>query len=81
MDTTEPPVWVKSSYSFSNGNCVEVAAWRKATRSMSNGDCVEAGNGPGIVGVRDSKNPGGAVLRFPPGAWVSFISDVKRPDA
>ena len=33
--------WRKSSFSFSNGNCAEVAAWRKSTASMSNGDCAE----------------------------------------
>ncbi len=34
--------WRKSSYSFANGNCAEVAAWRKSSASMSNGHCVEA---------------------------------------
>ncbi len=35
--------WRKSSYSFSNGNCVEAAGrWRKSSHSMSNGHCVEA---------------------------------------
>lgn len=35
--------WVKSSLSFSNGNCVECAAYRKASASQS-GNCVEAGS-------------------------------------
>jgi hypothetical protein len=38
------------------------AQWRKSTRSSSTGqNCVEvATNLPGIVAIRDSKNPGGA---------------------
>lgn len=35
--------WVKSSYSFSNGNCVEVR-WRKSSASES-GNCVEVARG------------------------------------
>ena len=35
--------WRKSSHSFSNGNCAEVAAWRKSSASSSNGDCAEVG--------------------------------------
>ena len=35
--------WRKSSYSFSNGNCTEVAAWRKSTASAGNGACAEVG--------------------------------------
>lgn len=66
--------WTKSSRSFSNGACVEVAAWRASTRSAGNGECVEAGNGPNTVGVRDSKDPGGPMLRFTPGAWSRFLA-------
>jgi hypothetical protein len=36
--------WHKSSFSFSNGNCVEVAGdWRKSSASMSDGHCAEVG--------------------------------------
>ena len=35
--------WRKSSFSFSNGNCAEVAAWRTSTASMNHGDCAEVG--------------------------------------
>ncbi|MEU9510194.1 DUF397 domain-containing protein [Micromonospora sp. NPDC048170] len=54
------------------------ARWRKSTRSGDNGgDCVEvAGNLPGIVAVRDSKDQHGAVLTFPPEAWVRFVTTV-----
>ncbi len=52
------------------------AQWRKSTRSSSNGGaCVEvADNLPGVVGVRDSKDPTGPALAFVPAAWRTFIT-------
>lgn len=39
--------------------------WRKASASAGNGECVElAALLDGNVGVRDSKDPDGAVLKF-----------------
>jgi Domain of unknown function (DUF397) len=51
------------------------AEWRKSTRSGGNGgQCVEvARNLPGIVAVRDSKNPDGERLAFSPRAWRAFV--------
>ncbi|MGW5558145.1 DUF397 domain-containing protein [Micromonospora sp. NPDC003944] len=56
------------------------ATWRKSTRSGSGGgNCVEvADNRPGIVGVRDSKDPDGPALVFGPVAWRAFVSEVAR---
>ncbi|MFE4827369.1 DUF397 domain-containing protein [Streptomyces sp. NPDC056672] len=75
--------WRKSSYSGpDNGDCVEVAdtitaplGWRKSTHSNPDGgSCVEVADGvPGIVPVRDSKNPDGPALAVPAPAWSSFI--------
>ncbi|WP_405112874.1 DUF397 domain-containing protein [Micromonospora sp. NBC_01405] len=50
------------------------ACWRKSTRSAGNGgECVEvADNLPGVVVVRDSKDPAGPVLSFTPAAWTVF---------
>ncbi|MFC6015875.1 DUF397 domain-containing protein [Plantactinospora solaniradicis] len=51
------------------------ARWRKSSRSgTAGGDCVEvADNLPGVVAVRDSKNPTGPVLSFGPEAWRAFV--------
>ncbi|MEU4400660.1 DUF397 domain-containing protein [Micromonospora orduensis] len=56
------------------------AVWRKSTRSGSGGgDCVEvADNLPGIVGVRDSKDPDGPALMFGPASWRAFVAEVAR---
>jgi hypothetical protein len=52
------------------------AAWRKSSRSNQNGGaCVEvADNLPGVVAVRDSKDPAGPALVFAPAAWRAFIT-------
>jgi hypothetical protein len=69
--------WTKPSLSYSNGNCVEVA-WRTAGASNGHSPCVEAGGGIcGVVHVRDSKDPDGPVLTFPPGTWQAFLAGVK----
>ena len=53
--------WIKSSLSFANGNCVEVA-------SLPGGH----------IGVRDSKDSRGPVLRFTPGEWDAFLGGVRN---
>ncbi|MEU0551507.1 DUF397 domain-containing protein [Micromonospora sp. NPDC005979] len=56
------------------------ARWRKSTRSGgSGGNCVEvADNLPGVVGVRDSKDPTGPALTFTPATWATFVNGVKE---
>ncbi|GGM61758.1 hypothetical protein GCM10011608_53610 [Micromonospora sonchi] len=56
------------------------ARWRKSTKSGNNqGDCVEvADNLPGVVGVRDSKDPTGPALAFTPAAWRGFVARVAK---
>lgn len=54
--------------------------WRKSSRSTNQGDCVElAGLRPGVA-VRDSKNPGGGLLRFDAAAWARFARRAKAGD-
>ena len=55
------------------------AVWRKSARSNGNGGaCVEvADNLPGIVAVRDSKNPDGPALIVSRDEWASFITRLR----
>jgi Domain of unknown function (DUF397) len=47
--------------------------WRKSSRSGSTGNCVEvAVNVPGVVAVRDSKDPDGPKLIFTSAEWDAF---------
>jgi hypothetical protein len=58
--------------------------WRKSTRSAQNGACVELAALPdGTVGVRDSKDPGGPILRFTRAevrAWLAGVRDGEFDD-
>ena len=55
------------------------AVWRKSSYSSGNGgQCVEvARNLPGVVAVRDSKDPDGPKLSFAPDDWRAFTAGVK----
>ena len=57
---------------------VSKATWRKSSYSNANGgNCVEvADNYPGIIPVRDSKDPQGPALTFTPTAWTAFITAI-----
>ena len=62
MESTDKTLnWVKSSLSFSNGNCVEVA-----------------GLTDGGIGVRNSRDPQGGVLRFTPDEWRAFLGGARN---
>lgn len=71
--------WRKSARSGQAGNCVEVgrAVWRKSARSGPENNCVEVADLPGVVAVRDSKNPEGAKLAFTRREWEAFVGGVK----
>ena len=52
--------------------------WRKSSRSGSTTNCVEvAANVPGVVAVRDSKDPDGPKLTFAPAEWDAFTAGVR----
>lgn len=54
------------------------AVWRKSQRSNNGGNCVEvASNLPGVVAVRDSKNPDGPALTFSPDEWTAFLAGIQ----
>ncbi|PPK67834.1 uncharacterized protein DUF397 [Actinokineospora auranticolor] len=48
--------------------------FRKSSRSSTNGgECVEVGKLPGVVAVRDSKNPEAGLVEVPAIAWARFV--------
>ena len=53
--------WIKSSLSYANGNCVEVASLPGAE-----------------IGVRNSRDSGGPVLRFTSDEWHAFLGGVRN---
>jgi Domain of unknown function (DUF397) len=62
MPTLEnQPEWVKSSLSYANHNCVEVA-------SLPDQE----------IGVRNSRDAEGSVLRFTPDEWHAFLGGVRN---
>jgi hypothetical protein len=57
--------------------------WRKSSYSGNGGmNCVEAGNVPGGVLIRDTKdNERGPVLRVTPGDWRRFTARLRATEA
>jgi hypothetical protein len=52
--------------------------WRKASYSSQNGSCVEvAQTAAGNVAVRDTTDRSGPALGFRPGAWQSFMTEIR----
>jgi hypothetical protein len=54
-------------------------AWRKSSYSnQEGGNCVEvADHFPGVIPVRDSKDPHGPALVFTADAWADFVDAVR----
>lgn len=58
------------------------ALWRKSSHSSGAQECVEvARNLPGVVAVRDSKDPAGPIVTVSPAQWRAFTAAVKREHA
>lgn len=54
------------------------AQWRTSTHSANGSTCVQvACNLPGVVAVRDSKDPDGPALVLTPAAWRGLTARVK----
>lgn len=54
--------------------------WHKATYSGGNNGCLEHGSvGPGLEGVRDTKEPLSSrrIVRVPSAAWSAFVTAAK----
>jgi Domain of unknown function (DUF397) len=52
--------------------------WSKSSYSGNGGgNCVEVASLPGIVAVRDSKDPDGPRLAVTAGAWSEFVAAIK----
>ncbi|MFJ1544747.1 DUF397 domain-containing protein [Streptomyces sp. NPDC088246] len=58
---------------------LSTAHWRSSSYSNTNGgECVEISDDfPGIVPVRDSKNPAGPALVVQAAVWGAFVSSLK----
>lgn len=81
-------MWQRSSWCESS-QCVEVdrlvdmthihdpLTFTKSSFSSNDGSCVETSVCTCSVYVRDSKDPGGPVLRFTPEEWKAFTLGVK----
>jgi hypothetical protein len=52
------------------------SAWRKASFCASR-ECIEVGQRNGVVLIRDSARPDGAVLESPARTWQSLVRRVK----
>jgi hypothetical protein len=53
--------------------------WIKSSLSYANGNCVEVTSLPGgEVGVRNSRDCAGLVLRFTPAEWHAFLGGVRN---
>jgi len=80
MTTTPEPggiAWRTSSYSGTNGDCVEVG-WRTSSYSASHGDCVEVALQPDGVLVRDCNHPHRPTLAGTNAQCRSFLATVTR---
>jgi Domain of unknown function (DUF397) len=53
--------------------------WIKSSLSFANGNCVGMATLPdGMIGIRNSKDAEGPVLRFTPGEWNAFLAGALR---
>jgi hypothetical protein len=73
----------KSAHSGGDNNCVEVGTFRKS-RECKEDCCVSVGTGPGVVGVRDTKQQDkatgeyrGPTLEVSDVSWTRFAARLR----
>jgi hypothetical protein len=61
------------------GSAMIAPTWVKSSLSYANGNCVEISDLPGgTIGVRNSRDRDGAVLRFTSDEWQAFLGGVRN---
>jgi len=61
------------------GSTMTSSTWVKSSLSFANGNCVEVSDQPGgAIGVRNSRDSAGPVLRFTPDEWQAFLGGVRN---
>ncbi|GGV14183.1 hypothetical protein GCM10010182_38430 [Actinomadura cremea] len=59
-------------------NSRQNVCWRKSSHSDHHGgDCVEIADLTPVIGIRDSKNPGGPKLALGRDAWRALVLEIK----
>lgn len=60
-----------------------MSTWKKSTKSSQSGQCVSwsLDDQPGMVSVRDTKDPNGPILRFTPAEWRAFLDGARKGEA
>ena len=80
MEQAEGSHWVEHSQELPTPATATIkTAWRKSTASADSkdGSCVEVALLRELVLVRDSKDAGGARLRFTPSTWTGFMEALR----
>jgi hypothetical protein len=70
----------RRSNNRSNGDHVP-QHWLKSSLSYANTNCVEVSDlKSGFVGMRNSRDVAGPVLRFTPDEWNAFLGGIRKGD-
>lgn len=56
---------------------IDPHTFRKSSHSDHQGACVEIGHGPGVIGIRDSRNPDDGCLTTDVRRWTAFLDAAK----